>query len=554
MKIAGKERCINCMHLLGVEHCCPSCHYEQEKYQPAVSVLAPGTCLAGRYFLGKVLGEGGFGITYIAWDVILAIPVAVKEYYPEGLVGRDTLNSGHTSVHIYEGNAKQEFENGLRSFLREARMMSQFLNLRGIVTVRDFFQENDTAYIVMEYINGISMKQYIRCYGKMSGKDVLGMMEPVLHSLKQMHDVKLIHRDISADNLMVTREGEVRLIDFGAARTTDTALETITISIKRGFSPQEQYRAKGQQGPWTDIYSLCATMYYMLTGEVLEESVERMLMDQVIPLTEREDVNLSQEQKAALDRGMAVMPEKRWRDIGALYERLYPENPLVGVLHVPVGEQEKDVAGQEQRELPAKSRISRTTIRRELGDVLNLSEHNKNKKWKRMGGILAGMLGIVLVLGLGIWLGRGGTKMPPDRKSEVSQVTESSHIQTESATPTPTVASSTEEPVVKETPAVVKNDVPDVLGLTYKRAKKLLKQSEFTCERVWVESSKDKDEVVRQSIQAGKQKKKGTHILLYVSEGVSQIKEPQRKQSSDDSVVSKKKKDDAAGSLDQYLN
>nr|MBP3598033.1 protein kinase [Eubacterium sp.] len=126
-------------------------------------------------------------------------------------MGRDTLHYGHTSVQIHEGGAKEEFQNGLRSFLREARTMSRFLNMRGIVSVRDFFQENDTAYIVMEYIDGVSMKQHIRRHGKMAGDEVLRLMEPVLVALYQMHEAGLIHRDISADNLMLTREGEVRL-------------------------------------------------------------------------------------------------------------------------------------------------------------------------------------------------------------------------------------------------------------------------------------------------------------------------------------------------------
>ncbi len=571
MKIAGKERCVCCMELLGDAHICPSCHYDQESYQPGASVLTPGTCLAGRYFLGKVLGEGGFGITYIAWDVILAIPVAVKEYYPEGLVGRDALNYGHTAVRIHEGEAKNEFENGLRSFLREARMLSQFLNLRGIVSVRDFFQENETAYIVMENIDGISIKQYIRSRGKMNGEDVLRMMEPVLHSLKQVHDAKLIHRDISADNLMMTREGELRLIDFGTARTTDTMLETITISIKRGFSPQEQYRAKGKQGPWTDIYSLCATMYYMLTGEVPEESVERMLQDSIMPLQEREDVALNEEQKAAIDRGMAVMPEKRWQDIGELYEKLYPEKPLTHMVHVPVAAREMDVAGQEKSQLPAKSRISRTLIQRELGNVLDSSNQWKVRKWKWVGGILGILLVMIAVLGVGIWLGRGGVKEPEQKEKATerleTRVEETATTKTETPVPTMSVSVEKTEEEVGET--VVKNDVPDVVGLTYKRGKKVLKQSRFTCERVWVESKKDKNTVVRQSIKAGKQKEEGTHILLYVSEGAPKVVESQAlpdtrgatteagtssSKNTDTSRKDKKKKDDSAGSLDQYLN
>ncbi len=540
MKIAGKERCLNCLHLKKANEICEHCGFQEEQYQPGASSLAPGTCLAGRYFLGRVLGAGGFGITYVAWDVILEIPVAVKEYYPEGLVGRDTLHYGHTSVQIHEGGAKEEFQNGLRSFLREARTMSRFLNMRGIVSVRDFFQENDTAYIVMEYIDGVSMKQHIRRHGKMAGDEVLRLMEPVLISLYQMHGVGLIHRDISADNLMLTREGEVRLIDFGAARANTANQETLTISIKRGFSPQEQYRAKGEQGPWTDLYSLCATMYYMLTGEVPEESVERMVRDKVVPLTERTDVNLSQEQKKALDAGMAVMPSERLQNIRDLYAKLYPGKQMSGIVMDIEPEN-----GAVQAKVPAKGQISKTAIQRELNPLIK-GKGRGGHRW--LPWVVGGSVLLVLVVVLLAW------KLT-NPKSDETQAPMQEQVRETIATPKP---EETSEPEVEQQEI----DVPDVVGLKYKRAKRLLRDSEFDCERVWVKSKKTKNTVIRQSIKAGNKKKKGTRLILYVSKGMPKpkatVEPPAAKTNtsgSDTSATTKSsKKDDSVGSLDAYLN
>ena len=258
MIIAGKERCIYCLHPLEKKEICGVCQRKQSDYQPIPNTLLPGSCLKERYFVGRVLGVGGFGTTYMAWDIILAVPVAIKEY-------------------SYRGEEISEIQKGMQNFLQEARTLSQVPVHSGIVSVKDYFQENDTAYIVMEYVDGSSVKKYVKEHGKMEPKLVMRIMEPVIDSLRSMHEIHLLHRDISPDNIMLTKEGKAYLIDFGTARLLDNTSKTMTLSVKHGFSPEEQYRQKGEQGPWSDVYSLCCTMYYMITGEVPDSSVERVL-------------------------------------------------------------------------------------------------------------------------------------------------------------------------------------------------------------------------------------------------------------------------------------
>ena len=329
MLVAGKERCIRCMHLLDEKGHCAKCEFDASSYKQPNMALPLGTCLNERYFLGKVLGEGGFGITYVAWDIVLMVPVAVKEYFPSGIVTREKEGPQTGTLQIYEGKSKLEFEKGKEDFLKEARSLSRFMKLPSIVSVRDFFQENRTAYIVMEYVEGTRVRNYIRKNGKMSGKQMLALMEPVIHSLCDIHKTGLIHRDISIDNLMFDENGQLKLIDFGAARNVELPENTITVSIKRGFSPEEQYRAKGEQGPWTDLYSLCGTMYFMLTGKIPDESVERVYADHLVPLRQWEDVKLPMQAKCAIDKGMAVLAKDRWQDMEEFYNELYPDNKRI---------------------------------------------------------------------------------------------------------------------------------------------------------------------------------------------------------------------------------
>lgn len=326
MNIEGLNLCIGCMKPLGQTGRCSFCGMKQEEYNPIPRCLLPGTRLADRYILGKVLGEGSFGITYIGWDSRLQIPVAIKEYFPSEMVSRDVICGNGNKVYLYENAKKDHYQEDIKKFLNEAKCLSKFNEVEGIVSVLDFFYENETAYIVMQFIDGVSVKEYIKEKGKMSGRQLLSAMRPVLLALEKVHRTGIVHRDISPDNIMIRKDGSLVLIDFGAARMRNIDnTKTMTVLFKRGFSPEEQYRYKGRWGAYTDVYSISATMYYMLTGNAPTDSVIRALGDDMPSLLNMKDLGISARQKKAIMKGMAVNAKNRWQSIRELYDALYEE-------------------------------------------------------------------------------------------------------------------------------------------------------------------------------------------------------------------------------------
>lgn len=327
MKVNGRERCVGCMKPLTAEGRCAYCGLQQDKYRPIPRCLRPGMCLRDRYVLGRVLGEGSFGISYIAWDCLLDTVVAIKEYFPASLVSRHISEEDEdTNVYIYEKRESQKYQESLKKYLGKAKSLSAYYDLDGIVSVRDFFYANNTAYIVMGYVDGISVKEYVEKNGPIEGEKFLRMLEPVIQSLAKVHQTGVLHRDISPDNMLLTRDEKLVLIDFGAARKENINMtRSMTVVFKRGFSPEEQYRTRGQQGAWTDVYALCATAYYALTGKAPDESIQRVLEDDMPSLTEMTDVDLPMQQKRAFMKGMTVDFHHRYQTMDELYQGLYQQ-------------------------------------------------------------------------------------------------------------------------------------------------------------------------------------------------------------------------------------
>lgn len=327
MKVNGRERCVGCMKPLTAEGRCAYCGLQQDKYRPIPRCLRPGMCLRDRYVLGRVLGEGSFGISYIAWDCLLDTVVAIKEYFPASLVSRHISEEDEdTNVYIYEKRESQKYQESLKKYLGEAKSLSAYYDLDGIVSARDFFYANNTAYIVMGYVDGISVKEYVEKNGPIEGEKFLRMLEPVIQSLAKVHQTGVLHRDISPDNMLLTRDEKLVLIDFGAARKENINMtRSMTVVFKRGFSPEEQYRTRGQQGAWTDVYALCATAYYALTGKAPDESIQRVLEDDMPSLTEMTDVDLPMQQKRAFMKGMTVDFHHRYQTMDELYQGLYQQ-------------------------------------------------------------------------------------------------------------------------------------------------------------------------------------------------------------------------------------
>ena len=309
--------CPYCMSPAAEGSPCPGCGLTAGSYRPKPHHLPPGTVLMGRYLVGRALGEGGFGITYLGRDLRLELRVAIKEYFPTAWVCRRPDTS--PGVSVYTG-AGPDYEKGRSRFLFEARTMARMEKQPEIVGVRDFFEANGTAYIVMEYLDGTTFKELVRRRGRIPARELLDMIEPVFSALSAMHAAGLIHRDISPDNLMLERDS-VRLLDFGCARESALGEETVTITLKHGYAPIEQYQHKGQ-GPWTDVYALAATIYYCLTGRTPPQALDRLMDDELIP-PRRLGAELTEAQERALLRGMGIRQHRRWRSMEEFRSALY---------------------------------------------------------------------------------------------------------------------------------------------------------------------------------------------------------------------------------------
>ena len=272
--------CLRCMRA-GVENgVCSHCGAKLGFAQEPVFALPPGSVLHGKYLIGAVLGHGGFGITYIGYDLKDNRRVAIKEYLPDGLANR---YPGTTAVSAY--HTGQEFYYGLNKFVDEARTVYKYRGRSNIITVYELFEENNTAYYVMEYLDGCDLKRYLQAHsGTLPFDEALRMLLPVFGALEEIHKDGLIHRDISPDNIYVCSNQQVKLLDFGAARVAlmDRS-KSLSIILKHGYAPEEQYRSKGQQGPWTDVYALGATLYRCVTGKLPPEATERLVNDQLVP-------------------------------------------------------------------------------------------------------------------------------------------------------------------------------------------------------------------------------------------------------------------------------
>lgn len=281
-----------------------------------------GTTLQNQYLVGRVLGQGGFGITYIGWDQHLSSPVAIKEYFPTGVVQLHTTLG--TKIWLANGEETQLFQKHSSRFLKEARVLAQLSDISEIVHIRNYFSQNDTAYIVMEYVHGTTLKEHLKKLGHpMTEREALTIMEPVLKALQKVHDQGLIHRDISPDNIMLPSNGGIKLIDFGTVRYVDDSgksKSTETV-LKPGFAPMEQYNARGNLGTWTDVYAICATFHYLLTGKVPADVHSRLEEGETLPAL-RSKEGISEQLILTLEKGMTLRSAERTQTIKELYDQL----------------------------------------------------------------------------------------------------------------------------------------------------------------------------------------------------------------------------------------
>lgn len=323
------KRCYGCMKELTGDICSCGwrCNYTREE---SLVLLAPGTLLGhGQYQIGRKIGQGGFGITYIgAQQDRLGIRVAIKEYFPKKLVHRNICTSNEVFPNDPPGMSREDamdirirFERGKQAFIEEARRLAGFNELPSIVSVLGYVEENNTAYIVMEYIDGIDLQRFMQNMGRtLTFQEVRKYVFPIMKDLDQVHKSGIIHRDISPDNIMITHNGNAKLIDFGASVSQEEG--EIKILRKNGFAPLEQYETSGGHlGPWTDVYAFCATIFMLLTGHVPQDARERKEQDQ-LPAFRDMQLILPGSLEKILKKGLAIEYKKRWQSMYELSRRL----------------------------------------------------------------------------------------------------------------------------------------------------------------------------------------------------------------------------------------
>ena len=324
------------MHALAAgETFCSECGRPYGSVETEPFALKPGTILDGKYLVGEMLGQGGFGITYIGFDLLLEQKVAIKEYYPmsTGMVSRENSTTVVWSSAVMQ---KSGMEKGFDSFLKEARKMAKLGGIPGVVGVKSVFIQNETAYIVMDFIEGETLLKKLQREGPMDYGTCISLMTPIMQALSEVHKHGIIHRDISPDNIMVQSDGKLILLDLGAAKDLDIQgkdgnVQSSQMVAKHGFSPVEQYGQAGKIGPWTDVYAMAATIYYCCTGVLPPSATDRMIED---TLTCRP--RLTKEEFDVLAFCMSVLPQKRPQNMDALLQIVtHPAGKTPPVRDVP---------------------------------------------------------------------------------------------------------------------------------------------------------------------------------------------------------------------------
>ena len=382
----SKHLCYNCFQERETsEGPCPYCGFdlaENEKKFPVA--LRAGMVLNNRYIVGRVLGQGGFGITYLALDTQLNAKVAIKEFMP----GEIATRVGGTTVSVMAETRSEEFTYGAERFQEEARTLAKFIGNPNIAGVSSYFDENDTSYFVMDYIEGISFKTYIANHGgKISVEETLNVMIPVLRALTAVHAEGFIHRDVTPDNIYITKDGIVKLLDFGSARySIGDKSKSLDVILKVGYAPKEQYIRRSRQGPFTDVYSCAACFYAAITGFLPPESLERLDSDTLVPISQC-GIEIPEYLDKAILKGLAVQPEDRFQNAQEFLDAIESQQ----VVEVPVS-----------------------------GGTIPAPEQKKAKP-ALIAGIAAA---VVVVLGIGIAIGGGGGRTAVDADGDEIQLVE----------------------------------------------------------------------------------------------------------------------------------
>lgn len=311
---AWEKRCFRCMRELSRrDETCPECGFDNSHRSNEEGFLQ-GAMLREQYYAGKALGRGGFGVTYVGYDFNLGRRVAIKEYYPMALARRQ---SGAQRIAPFS-DSKEQFEQGCQRALEEGRIIARMGSVSNVVQVYNAFRENGTVYIVMEYIDGVTLAQMVRSGGRLDWDYALGLLWPIMLAMESVHQKGVIHRDISPDNIMLSRSTkDTVLLDFGAAHTY-TDEKGMPGSLRQGYAPAEQYSSSAPQDERVDEYALCATMYDLVTGIPPEPADRRKYDGARLPTPRELGAEMPEAVERVLLKGMAIEREERYEGMAAL--------------------------------------------------------------------------------------------------------------------------------------------------------------------------------------------------------------------------------------------
>lgn len=492
------ERCMGCMEELPDNaEVCSYCGYRKETDVKEAYYLLPETIVGEKYVVGKVLGYGGFGVTYIGWDSVLKRKVAIKEYLPSSFA---TRSYGTRQLTVYSGEAAEQFEAGLNSFISEAKRLARFNSVPEIVDIYDCFMENGSGYIIMEYLEGITVKELLKEQEKIPADEARKIVMSVLNGLAAVHGEGIIHRDIAPDNIFITKQGEVRLLDFGAARyAAAVQSRSLSVILKPGYAPEEQYRSHGEQGPWTDIYALGATFYRMVTGVRPQESIERLANDQVVPPS-RLGIVLEPNLENAIMNSINVRREFRFQDAKSFYDALESKERVARIV--------------EKKEKPKQAGVMH-----------------------RLKPVLAVLVCLaVLATGIFLFLNRGEagsvTASAPEEKDRSPETSGAKSGETEQAKTEEKETEQDSGNMTEEKTAML--IVPDLKGLTQKQAQESLEtlydQMGYTfligSIKKEYSSTVKKGKIISQSLEAGSSVRSDVFLDLVISKGPELKKVP----------------------------
>ena len=307
------RRCAECFKEIADKNAkCTHCGFDNSKIKAVLGAIKSGRLIDERYYIGSVLGQGGFGITYKGLDIDLERVLAIKEYYPKNSVQRS--DDGFT----VQPSDQEEFKKGLNYFTDEAKALAKFQGHPNIVSVQNYFRSNNTAYMVMEFMEGKTVREILRGGKTLPAPDSVKIILGVLEGLIACHKQNLIHRDLTQDNVYITTSSQVKILDFGSARQTKEGEDNeFTQILKESYAPIEQYQKSGAQGPYTDIYSVGATFYRLLTGKPPPDNATDRIIEDKLKRPSQINPNLviSEDVENVLMKAMAVRPNDRYQTV-----------------------------------------------------------------------------------------------------------------------------------------------------------------------------------------------------------------------------------------------